>query len=218
MAANNRTVADPADGDFEDWFELYNPGDSPVNLAGYYLTDNLANPRQYRIPAGFVIPPRGFLLVWADNEPGQNGTGAGLHVNFALRQAGEAIGLFAPDGITALDTVTFGPQTNDVSQGRWPDGAATLAFFNYPTPGLPNRLAPPSLAPQLIALQWQNSGQFRFAFQLPAPVNYLIEYTEDLRAPQWTPLRPAQIGSGTVEVVDETTGRPRRFYRVLLNP
>ncbi|WCJ58246.1 lamin tail domain-containing protein [Fontisphaera persica] len=218
MAANNRTVADPADGDFEDWFELHNPGDSPVNLAGYYLTDNLANPRQYRIPDGFVIPARGFLLVWADNETGQNALGAGLHVNFALRQAGEAIGLFAPDGITALDTLTFGPQTNDVSQGRLPDGAATLAFFNYPTPGLPNRLAPPALAPRLFALQWQNSGQFRFAFQLPAPVNYLIEYTEDLRAAQWTPLRPAQIGSGTVEVVDDTTGRPRRFYRVLLNP
>ena len=26
MASNTRTLADPADGDFDDWFELYNPG------------------------------------------------------------------------------------------------------------------------------------------------------------------------------------------------
>ncbi|MCX8156916.1 MAG: lamin tail domain-containing protein, partial [Verrucomicrobiae bacterium] len=136
MAANTRFLADPADGDYEDWFELYNPGDSPVALGGYYLTDNLANPRQFRIPNGWSIPPRGFLLVWADNEPGQNAAGSGLHVNFALRQAGEALGLFAPDGLTPIDALTFGPQTNDLSQGRYPDGAASLAFFTYPTPCL----------------------------------------------------------------------------------
>lgn len=218
MAANTRTAADPADGDFEDWFELYNPGDAPVDLTGYYLTDNLANPRQYRIPAGTVIPARGFLLVWADNETGQNAAGTGLHVNFALRQAGEAIGLFASDGLTPIDTRVFGGQTNDVSQGRLPDGSAMVAYFNWPTPGASNRRTPPGFAPQFLAVQWQNSGLFRFSFQLPAPVTYLIEYTEDLRTRQWAPLRPAQTGSGVVEVVDDTPGRARRFYRVLIHP
>lgn len=218
MAANSRAWADPADGDFEDWFELYNPGEAAVDLSGFYLTDNLANPRLFRIPSGFVIPPRGYLLVWADNEPGQNGVGKGLHVNFALRQAGEAIGLFAPDGLTPIDTIVFGAQTNDISQGRYPDGAATLAYFQWSTPGAPNRLTPAGLAPTLLAVLWQNSGQFRFTFQLPAPVTYLIEYTEDLRTRQWTPLRPAQTASGVVEVVDDTPGRRHRFYRVVINP
>ena len=35
-----------------------------------------------------------------------------------------AIALFAPDG-TLIDGVTFGPQTTDVSQGRFPDGPGT---------------------------------------------------------------------------------------------
>ncbi|MCX8156386.1 MAG: hypothetical protein N3J91_08065, partial [Verrucomicrobiae bacterium] len=87
-----------------------------------------------------------------------------------------------------------------------------------PPPPPPTRLAPPALAPQLLAVRWENGRAFRFSFQLPAPVNYLIEYSEDLRSRQWTPLRPAQIGSGTVEITDETPGRPRRFYRVILNP
>ncbi|HTD68714.1 MAG TPA: lamin tail domain-containing protein, partial [Candidatus Limnocylindria bacterium] len=37
--------SDPLDGLFQDWFELYNPNDVPVNLSGYYLTDTLANPQ-----------------------------------------------------------------------------------------------------------------------------------------------------------------------------
>lgn len=40
MAANSATLADPADGDFDDWFELYNPDPYPVDLSGYQLTDD----------------------------------------------------------------------------------------------------------------------------------------------------------------------------------
>ena len=43
MADNTHTLADPADNDYEDWFELYNPGTNTVALDGYYLTDNLTD-------------------------------------------------------------------------------------------------------------------------------------------------------------------------------
>ena len=67
--------------------------------------------------------------MWADNQPGQNDSNRiDLHVNFALRQSGEAIGLFAADG-TPIDTVVFGPQTNNVSKGRYPDGTANIGFM-----------------------------------------------------------------------------------------
>ncbi len=148
LADNVACLADPADGNYEDWFELYNPGTNAVDLGGYYLTDDLANKFRYCIPNNghFVVPPGGFLLVWADNEPNQNSTNrADLHVNFALSKAGEAIGLFAPDG-TPIDVVTFGPQQTDVSQGRFPDGDATI-YFMPPTPRAPNRL--PNTAPVL---------------------------------------------------------------------
>jgi hypothetical protein len=125
MAGNTTTIADPADGDFEDWFELYNPGDSAVDLAGYFLTDDLSNRTQYQITTSgaHTIPARGYLLVWADSETGQNLTAGvprpDLHVNFRLAASGEAIGLFAADG-TQIDAVTFTNQVDDVSEGRFP--------------------------------------------------------------------------------------------------
>lgn len=155
MADNTRTLADPADGQFEDWFELYSAGDEPVDLGGYYLSDNLANPTQYRIPATgrYVVPPRGFLLVWADSEPGQNRADRPeLHVSFALARGGEAIGLFAPDG-TLVDAVTFGPQAADVSRGRFPDGQPFLRDFVLPTPNAPNRV--PNTPPRLVPIAEQ---------------------------------------------------------------
>jgi len=151
MADNTRTVADPADGGFEDWFELYNPGTNAVDLGGYYLTDNLTNKFQFQIPNNghYVIPPNGYLLVWADNEATQNGTNlTDLHVSFALSKGGEALGLFAADG-TTIDAVTFGAQTSDVSQGRYLDGSANIYSMTTPTPRAANYLpnTVPALAP-----------------------------------------------------------------------
>jgi hypothetical protein len=161
LADNAGTLADPADSQFEDWFEIYNPGPNSVDLGGYYLTDSLNNPFKFQIPnnSHYLIPPGGFLLVWADNEAIQNSTNlTDLHVNFALSKDGEALGLFGADGV-AVDAATFGPQTTDVSEGRFPDGAANI--FNMPTrtPRLHNLI--PNSAPVLAAM----SDKFGYAGQ-----------------------------------------------------
>jgi len=124
----------------DDWFEIYNPGNTPADLSGYFVTDNLLNPDQFQIPLGTMIPAHGFLLVWADGRPSLNtNTDPALHVSFKLEQSGEAIGLFGPDG-ALIDAVTFGPQYSDISEGRYPDGpdAEWLAPFTVPTPRAPN--------------------------------------------------------------------------------
>jgi hypothetical protein len=151
MADNTHTLADPADLDFEDWFEIYNPTTNSADLGGFYLTDNLTNKFQYQVPNNghYIIPPGGFLLVWADNEANQNSTNRpDLHVSFALSKGGEAIGIFAADG-SQIDAVTFGPQTSDISQGRSPDGSANIVAFTNATPGAPNFVpnTPPTLYP-----------------------------------------------------------------------
>src|SRR5207247_6392317 len=115
MASSTSTPAAPttSPAKFDDWLERYTPRTNAINLAGYFLTDNLTNKFQYEIPPGYAIPPGGFLLVWADNEPEQNSSNRiDLHASFQLNKAGEAIGLFAADG-TQIDAVTFGAQTND---------------------------------------------------------------------------------------------------------
>jgi hypothetical protein len=154
MASNVSGEADPADGNFDDWFELYNPGSNTVDLAGYYLTDSLTNALgqvtnkfKYLITTNgpHTLAPHGYLLVWADNQPGQNTTVGGvlrtdLHVNFQLAKGGEAIGLFAADGLP-IDYVTFGLQTDDVSAGRIPDGGANIVPMpNAASPRAANHL------------------------------------------------------------------------------
>ncbi len=134
MAANTLTLTDPADNDIEDWFELYNGGNATVDLSGFTLTDDQSNPAQWIIPNGTTIPAGGYLLVWADGEPGQNGATADLHTSFKLSQTGEGIALYNPAG-TLVDTVAFAAQSNDVSQGRWPDGNTTpFQSMVRPTP------------------------------------------------------------------------------------
>jgi hypothetical protein len=146
MAGNTHTIQDPLDGNkFDDWFELYNYGSNTVNLAGYYLTDTLTNQFQFQIPTGYTIPPHGFLLVWADKK---TPTGSGdLHVNFKLSKSGEALGLYGSDG-NPIDFVTYGVQTDDVSEGRYPDGAPNLIFMPTATPRT-NNIAPNT--PPLLA-------------------------------------------------------------------
>ena len=47
MAANGRSLSEPGDGGFEDWFELYNPGAAAVDLTGYALADSVTTPRAF---------------------------------------------------------------------------------------------------------------------------------------------------------------------------
>jgi hypothetical protein len=163
MASNTNSIPDPADGDFDDWFELYNPGTNTVDLAGYYLSDSstnglgvVTNKFKYLITTNgpHTIAPGGHLLVWADNETGQNTSGgvprADLHVNFQLAKAGEALGLFAADG-AQIDFITFSNQLDDVSAGRYPDGTATIVPMpGTASPGAPNYLAGSSNTPPVL--------------------------------------------------------------------
>ena len=155
LAGNTNGIADPADGQYEDWFELYNAGTNTVDLSGYWLTDEPGNPGNYfLVPTNgqYTIAPGGFLLVWADNEAAQNSPArADLHVNFQLSKTGESIALYAPDKRTVVDQINFGLQVDDLTEGRFPDGAAFISALTMPTPRAANQLGngantPPTLA------------------------------------------------------------------------
>jgi hypothetical protein len=238
MASNTNTLVDPADGTFDDWFELYNAGDAPVDLGGYFLTDNLGNRNQYMIPTNgnYVIPPGGFLLVWADNDSNQNSSDLpDLHADFQLSRTGEAIGLFSPDGQTPIDTVTFGEQTNNISQGRFADGAATLYFMTIPTPRGPNTLggggnAAPSLNP--IANQTITLGQtvtFTATATDPDLPLQSLAYSLDAGAPSgatigsasgqfsWTPNAAQAPSTNNITVRVTDNGIPARSAARVVN-
>ena len=136
----NEWMADPVRGD--DWFELYNPAIQPVELGGLALTDDpsLAGHNKFRIPALSFIPAKGWVRYQADGNPG-----SGVHhVNFSLDAGGETLRLYNPAQVAPITSVYFGPQAFGVSEGRLPDGDATIAQFpgsatpadsNYQLPG-----------------------------------------------------------------------------------
>jgi len=137
MADNETAFVDPDEpGEFPDWFEIYNAGNTAVSLAGMYLTDNPANTTKYLIPAGVTIPAGGYLLFIAD-EDGSQGP---VHTNFKLSAGGEFIGLFdtLSNGNVPIDTITFGPQAANISEGRFGDGMACIRRQEVFTPGAGN--------------------------------------------------------------------------------
>ena len=48
----------------------------------------------------------------------------------------------APDGLTLIDAITYLQQTNDVSEGRYSDGASARYFMSKPTPSSANSVLP----------------------------------------------------------------------------
>jgi hypothetical protein len=136
-ASNNTIITDPQ-GEYDDWIEIYNAGDGSIDIGGMYLTDNLGTPTKWRIPDNVpvltTISPKGFILIWADNDTDQSG----LHASFELNSDGEEVALFDTDGTTLIDSVEFDDQKQDISYARFPDGTDNWGYMTSPTPGSTN--------------------------------------------------------------------------------
>ncbi len=137
QAANAGSPVDE-NGEADDWFEIYNPNAFAVDLAGWYVSDALADLTKYRFSTtgtDAIVPANGWLLVWADNQSAQGN----LHTNFSLSSTnGEDLVLVGPDGVTVVDQISFGPQASGVSFGRQTDGGTPWVTFDIPTPGESN--------------------------------------------------------------------------------
>lgn len=212
MAANTRTLKDPADEHFEDWIELYNPNEVPVDLTGYSLTDRPEDvTERWVVPPSVSIAPRGYLLVWADGESDQYTPGAAdLHAPFRLSQDGESIGLFGPDG-ALVDLVTFEAQANDISEGRWPDGMPDLFSLVTPTPRSAN-VAPPTTL-EILGVRVEG-GNLVLWWSSQVGVGYRVQYTDTLSNPGWNDLKDVVAVEPTTSITD-SLGEGQRYYRVL---
>ncbi len=139
MAKNDSFMEDPDDPDsWEDWVELYNDEEFAVDMSGMYLTDNLGDKTKYQIPDGVTIPAKGFLYFWTDDDDEQGP----LHTNFKLSVDGEEIGLFdsRSNCLAEIDTIVFGEQTADISEGRYADGKSCIKVLSSPSIGASNML------------------------------------------------------------------------------
>ena len=135
VASNNAGLQDK-DGAFSDWLEITNPAGDPVNLNGWYLTDDAANLTKWQVP-NVSVPAGGTLVVFASNKNRTDPTKQ-LHTNFKLSSDPGYLGLVKPDGAT-IDSEfspTYPTQTGDISFGVRPDTGDY--DFLKPTPAAAN--------------------------------------------------------------------------------
>ena len=124
---SNSTTASDENGNFSDWIELYNNSDQAVDLSGWFLTDEDTNLERWPLPAGTLIPAKGTLVIWADDE-----AAAGLHANFKLSASGETLYLVTPQKAFA-DMVIFTDAQSDFSYARTPNGVGAWNWTDRPT-------------------------------------------------------------------------------------
>ncbi len=203
MASNVSTILD-GPTEYDDWVEIYNSGDTAVDMGGMYLTDDLAVPTKCQIPAGVTIPAHGYLLFWFDGQPAQGS----LHINTKLSKSGEEIGLYASDGSTEIDSKTFGPQADDVSFGRQPDGGDNWVYFDktYATPGTANSAVPPAGPPQFSLPGGLYTGTVTLTLSVASPppgmhIYYTLDGSEPTNGVSSTPYdyMPQETRNGALE-------------------
>ena len=149
MSSNDSFYPGP-NNDFPDWIEIYNTGDTDIDLGGWYVTDNLDEIKKNQIPTGHsdvtTVHAHSFVVLICD---GTGSTSGPLFTNFKLSGGGESIGL-SKDGAKFTDKLTYGkggdidpgPKT-DWSAGRDTDGGNKWVLFDPnsnrpPTPGKSN--------------------------------------------------------------------------------
>lgn len=118
-ASNSNVIADE-DGEYDDWVELYNNGDTAINLLGYTLSDDVDELNKWSFP-NLSIGAGEYLLVWADSYDGA------LHASFKLSSGGESIYLSRNGEV--VDGITFGGQTTDITYGRYPNGTGSFTLM-----------------------------------------------------------------------------------------
>jgi len=141
--ALNEFLPDPIDDDSAakpngEWVELYNNGDSALDLVGYYLTD-LDIEHKIEVEScrtntgGTIINAHDFLVVYRKGD----GSLCTSH-NFSLNNDGDTLNFYDSSDVL-LDSYSYGATAENKSYARIPDGAGDWVD-PIPTPGGPNKI------------------------------------------------------------------------------
>ncbi|HUF62975.1 MAG TPA: lamin tail domain-containing protein [Verrucomicrobiales bacterium] len=133
----NEWLANPSPG-ADDWIELVNSNESlPVSLKGLHAR---AGGEVFQIMAPSAVGPGGFARLYCDR-----GARRADALLFQLPAAGASLALSDGAGVE-FDSVTYGLQAEEISEGRLPDASGEIVPLKYPSPGISNQ---PEAGPDL---------------------------------------------------------------------
>jgi hypothetical protein len=128
MASNTSAVEDISSGvsEYDDWVELYNRGNTSINLLGYHLSDNENVLDKWTFP-DVSIAPNEYLIVWLDNDLDAT---SGLHTNFRLSADGEELFLSTSNNFI-IDALFYGELPSDLGYARVPNGSGAFVVQDH---------------------------------------------------------------------------------------
>jgi hypothetical protein len=134
---------------YPDLIELTNVGTATADLGGWGITDNATLPFKYLIPAGTMLAPGAYLVIYASSSESVPAPKTG----FGLSASGDDLTLTrsAAAGGGIADSVRWGKQLADYSIGRGVDGSWVLS---RPTFGAANLIAAQSPANGVRINEW----------------------------------------------------------------
>ena len=110
--ASNANSIDDDNGNSTDFIEIFNAGDTAVNLAGYSLTDDPDEPQKF-VFSNTVVGAGQYLVVFAGDDTDPT-TGSDLFTGFGLRSSGEYLGFFDSSGASVSYTHLTLPTNREV--------------------------------------------------------------------------------------------------------
>jgi hypothetical protein len=133
----------------KDSIELFNPNDAPLDISGWFLTDDKAQPAKFQVPPGTILAPQGFGVFTSDdfNADPQS------PLAFSLSEHGEQVYLVTDAmgcAIAFCDGFIFGDQENGVGFGRYVNSVGETQLVRLQTPTLGSENAPPAVGPLVI--------------------------------------------------------------------
>jgi CotH kinase protein/Concanavalin A-like lectin/glucanases superfamily/Lamin Tail Domain/Bacterial Ig domain/Immunoglobulin domain len=131
-----------------DSVELFNPTAQTADVGGWFLSDDFASPKKYRIADGTQIAPGGFLVL-DESQFNSGGTG------FAFSSLGDEAWLFSGDAQTNLTGYAhgfhFGAAEDGVSFGRYLNSLGAEQFVAQKVTTLGATNAGPRVGPVVVS-------------------------------------------------------------------
>ena len=120
----------------DSWIELYNAGDTEVNLKDYAIGTKTKANKAWQLPDK-TIASKGYAIIYCDKEGIENNR---LHADFRLESGkGCVVYLFKNKEIVdSLPEALKKMPAPDIAYGRETDGAGKWGYQLTPTPGAEN--------------------------------------------------------------------------------
>ncbi len=118
MASNGEgSIWEDQDNEHDDWIELYNNTDAAIDLNNYFLSDSRSFLHKWELP-DVSIPANGYLIIWADKDPQQEG----IHAKFDIDKDGDELFLSYLDR-TIIDEIDWSEEIiENTTLARIPNG------------------------------------------------------------------------------------------------